>query len=53
MQRALTNTEFIKYVEKIGMVPTSGSPQDFREFMRIELARWTKAVRDAKLPPPG
>ena len=53
LQRALTNTEFIKYVEKIGMVPTSGSPQDFREFMRIELARWTKAVRDAKLPPPG
>lgn len=53
MQRALANADFIKYVEKIGMVPTSGSPNDLREFVRNELARWTKAVRDAKLQPPG
>lgn len=53
MQRALANADFIKYVEKIGMVPTSGSPQDLREFVRNELARWTKAVRDARLQPPG
>ena len=52
MQRALANAEFIKYVDKIGMVPTSGSPQELREFVRSELARWSKAVRDAKLPPP-
>lgn len=53
MQRALANADFIKYVEKIGMVPTSGSPQDLREFVRNEFARWSKAVRDAKLQPPG
>lgn len=51
MQRALTNTEFIRYVEKIGMVPTTGSPQDLRNFVRDELTRWTKAARDAKLQP--
>jgi tripartite-type tricarboxylate transporter receptor subunit TctC len=53
MQRALANADFIKHVEKIGMVPTSGSPHDLREFVRNELARWTKAVRDAKLQPPA
>jgi tripartite-type tricarboxylate transporter receptor subunit TctC len=54
MKRALAAAEFSKHVESIGMEPVvSGStPQEFREWVRTELARWTKVVRDAGIQPP-
>jgi tripartite-type tricarboxylate transporter receptor subunit TctC len=46
--RALANPELIRQIEALGMVPTSGgTPQELREWVRSELARWTKAARDA------
>ena len=55
LNRALANTEFSKHVELIGMEPTSSStPKELREWIRTELARWTKVVRDAGIQmPPG
>jgi tripartite-type tricarboxylate transporter receptor subunit TctC len=48
MNRALANPEFSKHVEAIGMEPVSSTtPAELRELIRTELARWTKAVRDA------
>jgi tripartite-type tricarboxylate transporter receptor subunit TctC len=48
MNRALANAEFSKYVESIGMEPaSSNTPEELREWVRSELARWTKVVRDA------
>jgi tripartite-type tricarboxylate transporter receptor subunit TctC len=47
MQRALASTEFTKHLEKLGMEPAGGTPKELREWVRSELARWTKAVRDA------
>ena len=47
MKRALANVEFSKFVESIGMEPASSTPQELREWVRSELARWTKVVRDA------
>jgi tripartite-type tricarboxylate transporter receptor subunit TctC len=48
MNRALANAEFSKHVESIGMEPaSSNTPEELREWVRSELARWTKVVRDA------
>jgi len=53
MKRALSNAEFTKHVESIGMEPTSSTPAELREWIRTELARWTKIVRDAGLQAQG
>ena len=47
MNQALANAEFNKHIELLGMEPAGGTPQDLREWVRSELARWTKVVREA------
>ena len=47
LSRALANAEFSKHIETIGMVPAGGTPSELREWIRSEVARWTKVVRDA------
>jgi tripartite-type tricarboxylate transporter receptor subunit TctC len=47
MKRALANAEYRKHIETIGMEPTSSTPQELREWVRSEIARWSKVVRDA------
>jgi tripartite-type tricarboxylate transporter receptor subunit TctC len=47
MKRASANAEFSKHIESIGMEPAGSTPQELREWVRSELARWTKVVRDA------
>jgi tripartite-type tricarboxylate transporter receptor subunit TctC len=47
LKRALANPEFLKHIEAIGMEPGSSTPEELRELVRSELARWTKVVRDA------
>jgi tripartite-type tricarboxylate transporter receptor subunit TctC len=54
MNRALANAEFSKYVEGIGMEPVaSSSPKELGDWLRSELARWTKVVRDAGIQVQG
>ncbi|HZM44389.1 MAG TPA: tripartite tricarboxylate transporter substrate binding protein [Burkholderiales bacterium] len=52
MKRALSNAEFAKHVEAIGMEPAGSTPQELRDWTRSELARWTKVVRDAGIQAP-
>jgi tripartite-type tricarboxylate transporter receptor subunit TctC len=54
MRRALANAEFTKHIETIGMEPVvnGSTPQEFREWVRAELARWSKVVREAGIQPP-
>ena len=48
MNRALANAEFSKHVEAIGMEPVSSTtPKELSDWIRSELARWTKVVHDA------
>ena len=47
MKRALLDPGFNRQVELLGMEPASSTPQELREWLRSELARWTKVVRDA------
>ena len=54
MNRALANAEFSKHVEAIGMEPVSRTtPEEMRDWIRSELARWTKVVRDAGIQGQG
>ncbi len=53
MKRALANTEFSKQIELIGMEPAGSTPQELSAWVRSELARWTKAVRDAGIQVSG
>jgi tripartite-type tricarboxylate transporter receptor subunit TctC len=47
MKRALADADFVKHVEALGMVPSGSTPQELGEWVRSELARWSKIVRDA------
>lgn len=49
MNRALSQPEFQKQIDATGMVQGGGTPAEWRDFVRNELARWTKVVRDAGL----
>ena len=53
MRRALADPEFVRQVEALGMEPESSTPQALREWIRSELARWTKIVRDAGIQAHG
>jgi len=53
MKRALANPEFTKQIDTLGMVPATSTPQELRAWVRSELARWTKAVRDAGIQVQG
>ena len=53
MKRALANTDFLKHIESIGMEPASSTPAELREWIRSEVARWTKVVRDAGIQMQG
>jgi len=53
MTRALAQPEFSKQLEATGMVPGGGTPAEWREFVRSELARWTKVVREAGISMQG
>jgi len=53
MKRALANAEFSKQIESIGMEPAGSTPKELHEWVRSELARWTKAVRDAGIQVQG
>jgi tripartite-type tricarboxylate transporter receptor subunit TctC len=43
----------VKHVEALGMVPSGSTPEELGEWIRNELARWTKVVRDAGIQPQG
>jgi len=47
MKRAVANAEFSKFIESIGLVPASSTPQELGELVRTELTRWAKVIRDA------
>ena len=49
LNRALANPEFSKHIDAIGMEPhpANATPEELREWIRSEIERWTKVVRDA------
>lgn len=47
MNKILKKPETIAFIAKIGGTPSGGSPADFDKFIRKEVDRWGKAVRDS------
>jgi tripartite-type tricarboxylate transporter receptor subunit TctC len=53
MNQALANAEFNKHIELLGMEPAGGTPQELRDWVKSELARWSKVVQDAGIKVQG
>lgn len=51
MKNAIANPEFAKHLESMGMEPAASTPQALQEMIRVELARWTKVIREAGIQP--
>jgi tripartite-type tricarboxylate transporter receptor subunit TctC len=48
---ALKNPEVADALQKQGLVPTGGTPEQLGQTTRTDLDRWAKVVRDAKIQP--
>ncbi len=53
MRAAVANAEFVKQVDALGLEPASSTPKELGDMVKSELARWTKVIRDARIPPPS
>ena len=53
MRQAVASPDFVKQVEALGLEPASSTPKELAEMVKSELARWTKVIRDAGIPPPS
>jgi tripartite-type tricarboxylate transporter receptor subunit TctC len=45
INRALASPAFIDRFGKIGDEPAAGSPEDFGETIRVELAKWADVIK--------
>src|SRR5437660_1739683 len=48
--RAVTAPETTQRLSAVGIEPTPGTPEQFTDFVRGELAKWAKVIRDAGIP---
>jgi tripartite-type tricarboxylate transporter receptor subunit TctC len=46
MRSALTDPVVKEKLVKVGAVPTPSTPEEFESFLREELARWGKVIRE-------
>ena len=53
MKAAIADPEFSKQVEALGLEPASSTPKELGEMIKTELARWSKVIKDAHIPPPA
>ncbi len=47
----LRSSEVAETLQKQGLVPTGGTPEQLADLTRTDLDRWAKVVRDAKIQP--
>lgn len=47
MKRAVADPQFSKFIESIGLVPASSTPEELGAMVKSELVRWTKVINDA------
>ena len=40
----------VKKIQDAGLDPLSGTPDQFPEFLRAEITRWGKVVKEANIP---
>ena len=49
--KALEHNEVKERLVSQGIVPALGGPDEFRKYILAEIPKWTKVIRDAKIPP--
>ena len=49
INKALQSPEMKKGLEKDGMIPTGGTPEKFGAFIRSEMAKWDKVIKQANI----
>jgi tripartite-type tricarboxylate transporter receptor subunit TctC len=49
--KAVASPDVIDLFEKQGMAPIASQPAEFGEMLKIDLARWTKVIKDAGIKP--
>ena len=50
--KALRKPEVRERILSLAMEPSENTPEEFREYMKADLARWSQAVKDAKIKIP-
>jgi tripartite-type tricarboxylate transporter receptor subunit TctC len=51
MIRALEFNEVKERLVSQGIVPAAGGTEEFRKYIAAEIPKWTKVIREAKIPP--
>jgi tripartite-type tricarboxylate transporter receptor subunit TctC len=46
---ALKQPEFVAWIESLGSEVVASTPDEFARYMKLELGRWSKIVKDAKI----
>ncbi len=49
LRKALANPDAVKALTTAGMEPRSSTPEEFGEFIKAEIEKWTKVTRDANI----
>jgi len=49
--RALASGELVEKMRVQGYEPVGGTPEQASDWMKAEVARWTKVIRDAGIQP--
>jgi tripartite-type tricarboxylate transporter receptor subunit TctC len=51
IHRALASPELVERLRALGLEPLGGSPAEADSLIRDEVARWSRVIRDARIPP--
>ncbi len=51
MTKALESADVKERLVSQGIVPAVGGSEEFRKYIMAEIPKWTKVIRDAKIPP--
>jgi len=53
LRNALKSPAFLKQFDALGLIAASSTPEELRERIRSELARWNKVISEAGIRPPN
>jgi tripartite-type tricarboxylate transporter receptor subunit TctC len=51
LNKLVKSPEVADTLQKQGLIPTGGTPEQLGEITRTDLERWAKVVQDAKIQP--
>jgi tripartite-type tricarboxylate transporter receptor subunit TctC len=47
--KIVARTDVRKSIEKLGFEPLSSTPEQFSEFLKVEIERWSKVIKEANI----